>query len=92
MLVLSRREADKILFPSLGITVEVLRVQGNRTRLGIDAPANVPILRYEIADLKEIEFAPDNRKVRLDYVQILQKRQRFQRAHDEAKRLLQEEA
>lgn len=58
MLVLSRREADKILFPSLGITVEVLRVQGNRTRLGINAPADVPILRHEIADLKEIEFAP----------------------------------
>ncbi len=61
MLVLSRRESDKVLFPSLGITVEVLRVQGNRTRLGIQAPADVPILRHEIADMKEIEFAPDKR-------------------------------
>ena len=34
MLVLSRRESDKVLFPSLGITVEVLRIQGNKTRLG----------------------------------------------------------
>ncbi len=58
MLVLSRRESDKVLFPSLGISVEVLRVQGNKTRLGITAPADVPILRHEIADLKEIEFAP----------------------------------
>lgn len=56
MLVLSRRESDKILFPSLGISVEVLRVQGNTTRLGISAPPEVPILRHEIADLKAIEF------------------------------------
>jgi tetratricopeptide (TPR) repeat protein len=34
------------------------------------------------------EFEPDNRQVRLDYVQILQKRQRFARAHEEAARLL----
>ena len=34
------------------------------------------------------EFAPDNGDVRLDYVQILQKRQRFQRAHEEARRLM----
>ncbi|MBT4521436.1 MAG: tetratricopeptide repeat protein [Halieaceae bacterium] len=34
------------------------------------------------------EFEPDNRQVRVDYVQILQKRQRFQRAHDESMRLL----
>lgn len=59
MLVLSRKESDKILFPSLGISVEVLRVQGNKTRLGIKAPSDVPILRHEIAaDLKEVDFAP----------------------------------
>ena len=58
MLVLSRRESDKILFPSLGISVEVLRVQGNTTRLGISAPAEITILRHEIANLKVIEFAP----------------------------------
>jgi len=34
------------------------------------------------------EFAPDNSDVRLDYVQILQKRQRFLRAHEEARRLV----
>ncbi len=58
MLVLSRRESDKVLFPSLGISVEVLRIQGNKTRLGISAPDDVPILRHEIAGLKDIEFAP----------------------------------
>lgn len=57
MLVLSRRESDKVLFPSLGISVEVLRIQGNKARLGISAPTDVPILRHEIADLKAIDFS-----------------------------------
>lgn len=58
MLVLSRRESDKILFPSLGISVEVLRIQGNRARIGVQAPDDVPILRHEIANLKDIDFTP----------------------------------
>ena len=56
MLVLSRKESDKIVFPTVGITVEVLRIQGNTTRLGIDAPSDIPIYRHEIADLKAIDF------------------------------------
>ncbi|MEP4148679.1 MAG: sulfotransferase [Halioglobus sp.] len=35
------------------------------------------------------EFEPDNIRVRLDYVQVLQKRQRFAHAHDESLRLLE---
>lgn len=61
MLVLSRRESDKVLFPSLGISVEVLRVQGNKARLGIEAPDDVPILRHELASLKDLEFTPGER-------------------------------
>lgn len=56
MLVLSRKETDKVMFPTLGITVEVLRIRGNTTRLGIDAPSDVPIQRHELADLKSIDF------------------------------------
>tara|TARA_R110002049_G_scaffold27321_2_gene94313 strand:- start:556052 stop:556840 length:789 start_codon:yes stop_codon:yes gene_type:complete len=59
MLVLSRREADKVLFPSLGISVEVLRVQGNKTQLGIEAPKDIPILRHEIASIDDIKRASD---------------------------------
>jgi carbon storage regulator CsrA len=60
MLVLSRKEADKVVFPTLGITVEVLRVQGNTTRLGVVAPPEVPIYRHELADLKSIAFSTDD--------------------------------
>ncbi len=50
MLVLSRGRNDKVVFPTLGITVEILRVEGRNVRLGVDAPKSVPIVRAEIAD------------------------------------------
>lgn len=50
MLVLSRGRNDKVVFPSLGISVEILRIAGNRVRLGIEAPEEVPVLRHEIAE------------------------------------------
>src|SRR5262245_21537559 len=50
MLVVSRRPNDRIVFPKLGITVHVVRVDGKSVRLGIDAPKDVRVLRHEIAD------------------------------------------
>lgn len=49
MLVLSRGKNDKVVFPTLGISVEILRVAGNKVRLGIDAPKNVAVHRHEVA-------------------------------------------
>ena len=42
MLVLSRKPGEKINIGS-GITITVVEVRGNKIRLGIDAPENVPI-------------------------------------------------
>ena len=50
MLVISRKPNDRIVFPKLGITVQVVRVDGRNVRLGIDAPKSVQILRHEVAD------------------------------------------
>lgn len=50
MLVLSRGENDRIVFPSLGISVEVLRVSGSRTSLGIDAPKSIRVVRHELLE------------------------------------------
>ncbi len=47
MLVLSRKVGERIVIAG-GIVVEVIEVQGNRLRLGISAPAGVPILREEL--------------------------------------------
>jgi two-component system, OmpR family, response regulator len=48
MLVLSRGPCEKIVFPNLGITLEILRVQGSRVRIGIQAPKQVAVLREEL--------------------------------------------
>lgn len=49
MLVLTRRENEKILLPDIGVTVELMSVSGNRARLGISAPESIRILREEVA-------------------------------------------
>ena len=50
MLVLSRSNRQKIVFPTLGISVEILQIAGNKVRIGIDAPTDVPVYRNEVAD------------------------------------------
>jgi len=47
MLLLSRKTGESIVIGS-GVTVTVLEVQGGRVRLGIVAPAEVPVHRQEI--------------------------------------------
>lgn len=56
MLVLSRKETERILFPTLKIEVEVLRVRGKAVKIGVKAPNDVPIQRAEIASLTGIDF------------------------------------
>jgi carbon storage regulator CsrA len=48
MLVVTRRSNEKIVFPTLGITVHVLGVADRRARVGIEAPPEVKVLRDEI--------------------------------------------
>jgi len=55
MLILSRKEQEKLTFPNLGIKVHVLRVSGRVVRLGIDAPKDIRVLREEIENI-----TPDN--------------------------------
>jgi carbon storage regulator len=47
MLVLSRRERERIRLGD-SIVVTVVRLSGDRVRLGIEAPADVLVLRDEL--------------------------------------------
>ena len=47
MLVLSRRESERIRLGD-SIVVTVVRVAGDKVRLGIEAPADVLVLREEL--------------------------------------------
>ena len=47
MLVLSRKPGEEIVIGN-NIRLTVLAIDGGRVRLGFTAPAEVPILRYEL--------------------------------------------
>jgi carbon storage regulator len=47
MLVLSRRIGERIVIDGQ-ITVKIIEVQGEKVRLGIEAPADVRVLREEL--------------------------------------------
>jgi carbon storage regulator len=47
MLVLSRRERESIRLDDR-IVITVVRVQGDRVRIGIEAPPDVAVLRTEL--------------------------------------------
>ena len=53
MLVLSRRESEEIKLGD-SIVVTVVKVAGDRVRLGIKAPSNVVILRGELERREEM--------------------------------------
>ena len=50
MLVLSRRRNEKIVIPSLKLTLEVLTVKWDSVSLGFEAPAEVAVRRGEVRD------------------------------------------
>ena len=47
MLVLSRRETERVRLGD-SIVLTIVRVSGDKVRLGIEAPANVLVLRDEL--------------------------------------------
>jgi carbon storage regulator CsrA len=49
MLVLSRRLNEKLLFPSINTTIQIVSSKRGIVRLGIEAPPEVKVLREEIA-------------------------------------------
>ena len=53
MLVLSRKESEKIILGD-DIVLTIVRVSGDRVRLGIQAPKDMLILRHELEN-KDLE-------------------------------------
>jgi carbon storage regulator len=56
MLVLSRKKGEKICIND-DITLTVVEIRGDKVRLGIDAPDEVPVHRKEIYDAIQREKA-----------------------------------
>lgn len=58
MLVLARRPSQSIVFPELGITIQVVESSHSVARIGIAAPREIKILREEVYD-KILDEDPD---------------------------------
>jgi|GraSoiStandDraft_29_1057270.scaffolds.fasta_scaffold1826043_2 carbon storage regulator len=50
MLVLSRRLNEKIVLPDLNVVIEIVAIERGRVRIGIEAPADVAVMRKELLD------------------------------------------
>jgi carbon storage regulator len=50
MLVLSRKIGEQVVLPSCGVTIAVVRIAGNKVRLGIQAPPETSVHRQELWD------------------------------------------
>jgi carbon storage regulator len=64
MLVLTRKPGQSIMIGD-GVEVQVLSVAGEKVRLGITAPREVPIFRNEVYERME-EEAGDGARVELE--------------------------
>ena len=60
MLVLSRRPGEKVLFPGVGISVEIIRSKGNTVRIGIEAPEDIRIIRGELEPKVSASDSPNS--------------------------------
>ena len=55
MLVLARRVKERILVPSIDMTIAVVSINNGLVRLGIEAPLSLAILREEVESYQPVE-------------------------------------
>ena len=65
MLVLSRKKDEKIIIGD-SISIMVVDIRGEKVRLGIDAPRDVPVHRKEVYDAIKREEKAQKSKISLD--------------------------
>ena len=63
MLVLSRKESERIRLGD-SIVITIVRVSGDKVRLGIEAPPDVLVLRDELKPLTLPLPASDDREIK----------------------------
>ncbi len=57
MLVLTRKEGEAVVIPRALIRVTVTRIDGNRVKLGFEAPQGFDVFREELlADLRDRDY------------------------------------
>ena len=61
MLVLSRKKNESIVIND-DITIVVVEIRGDKVRLGVEAPKEVPVHRREVYDAIKRSEQPDSAK------------------------------
>jgi carbon storage regulator len=59
MLVLSRKESERVRLGN-SIVLTVIRVSGDKVRLGIEAPPNILVLRDELKPHEQVALSTDS--------------------------------
>jgi carbon storage regulator len=54
MLVLNRKRGQRIVIHSCSVTITIVAVEGGGVRLGMEAPAEVAVLREELVQRKQM--------------------------------------
>ncbi|MCK4608855.1 MAG: carbon storage regulator CsrA [Gammaproteobacteria bacterium] len=67
MLILTRRAGETVMIGNNAeITVTVLGIRGNQVRLGVHAPAEIPVHREEIYERIQTENNTNGRKYKFE--------------------------
>ncbi len=61
MLVLSRKKNESIVINN-NITIVVVEIRGDKVRLGVDAPKEIPVHRREVYDAIKKQEAKEERE------------------------------
>jgi|688.fasta_scaffold25991_2 carbon storage regulator CsrA len=67
MLVLTRKEGEAVVIPRALVRVTVTRIDGNRVKLGFEAPYGFDVFREELLDdltSREYRREPNHHQVR----------------------------
>ena len=65
MLVLSRKKNESIVIND-DITIVVVEIRGDKVRLGVEAPKDVPVHRREVFDLIQEQARRDEQRLKAE--------------------------
>ena len=57
MLVLTRRQKESIVFPGLGIKIQLVQTSASKARIGIEAPPEIQVMRSELLPQRNLASA-----------------------------------
>ena len=73
MLILTRKEREKLIIND-NITIEIIEINKNSIKIGIEAPKEIPIIRGEIEEEIKMSNIAANREIQTSVLNQLSRR------------------